>query len=49
MSAYDLIITAKEKVRNFIEKISPYLIVKKGQINRSLEVYKLVTGKDYFD
>lgn len=48
-SAYDLIITAKKEVRNFIEKVYPYLIVKKEQVNKSLEIYNLVTKKDYFD
>ena len=44
---FDLIIVKKEDVRRFIELTYPYLVVKKSQVDKALESYKLAREEDY--
>jgi hypothetical protein len=48
-NAHDLVISNKDSVKKFIELVYPYSFIKKEQIDRALDSYKLVRGYDYFD
>jgi len=47
-TAYDFILSSKEEVTNFIKLVYPYLIVKKEQVDKVLDLYKDINGEDYF-
>ncbi len=41
---YDFIIIRKDEIMDFVEAVYPYLIVKKDQVDKVFEMYKLSKG-----
>lgn len=46
---YDLILTSKTDIINFINKIYPYLVVKKEQIDKALTSFEIASGRKYVE